>query len=62
MCPLTRQLTGTQFSRAGADEKAAYAGRVRFISSHSALTATIDLVAGQFAAAAITDRVVAAAE
>jgi hypothetical protein len=28
MCPLTRQLTGTQFSRAGADEKAAYAGRV----------------------------------
>ena len=28
MCPLTRQLTGAQFSRAGANEKAAYAGRV----------------------------------
>ena len=28
LCPLTRKLTGTQFSRAGANEKAAYPGRV----------------------------------
>lgn len=29
MCPLTRHLTGTSFSRAELNEKAAYAGRVR---------------------------------